>query len=136
MWILNKLDGLNLNGVTSRYYPLSMTCFVNVVVMCFLDIQVRWDEASSIPRPERVSPWQIEPAVSPPPVNPLPVHRPKRPRSNAVASLPESSAPTKEGLTLSCVQKLVLPPFQIISCFGFFRYITFAVYLDNVYLGA
>lgn len=70
-------------------------------------IQVRWDEASSIPRPERVSPWQIEPAVSPPPINPLPVHRPKRPRSNAVASLPESSAPTKEGLTSSCVQNLV-----------------------------
>ncbi|XP_034568379.1 auxin response factor 23 isoform X2 [Setaria viridis] len=59
-------------------------------------LKVRWDEASSIPRPERVSPWQIEPAVSPPPINPLPVHRPKRPRSNAVASLPDSSAPTKE----------------------------------------
>jgi hypothetical protein len=87
-----------------------------------LVIQVRWDEASSIPRPERVSPWQIEPAVSPPPVNPLPVHRPKRPRSNAVASLAESSAPTKEGLALSCVQKLVLHSKLYISCSAFFRY--------------
>lgn len=70
-------------------------------MMCFNVTQVRWDEASSIPRPETVSPWQIEPAVSPPPINPLPVHRPKRPRSNAVGSLPDSSAPAKEGLTSS-----------------------------------
>lgn len=78
----------------------------NKFVMYFCVIQVRWDEASSIPRPERVSPWQIEPAVSPPPINPLPVHRPKRPRSNAVASLPDSSAPTKEGLALLYVHNL------------------------------
>ncbi|KAL6659835.1 hypothetical protein ACP70R_002664 [Stipagrostis hirtigluma subsp. patula] len=58
-------------------------------------LKVRWDEASSIPRPDRVSPWQIEPAVSPPPINPLPVPRPKRPRPNAVASPLDSSAPTK-----------------------------------------
>ncbi|KAL6630555.1 hypothetical protein ACP70R_028628 [Stipagrostis hirtigluma subsp. patula] len=35
-------------------------------------LKVRWDEASYIPRPERVSPWQIQPSVSPPPINPLP----------------------------------------------------------------
>uniref|UniRef100_A0A0A9CNA6 ARF2 n=1 Tax=Arundo donax TaxID=35708 RepID=A0A0A9CNA6_ARUDO len=35
-------------------------------------LMVRWDEAS-FTRPERVSPWQIEPAVSPPPINPHPV---------------------------------------------------------------
>nr|CAB3491645.1 unnamed protein product [Digitaria exilis] len=67
-------------------------------------LKVRWDEASSIPRPERVSSWQIEPAVSPPPINPLPVHRPKRPRSNAVASLPDSSVPTKEAPTKVIVE--------------------------------
>ncbi|TVU24573.1 hypothetical protein EJB05_27018 [Eragrostis curvula] len=59
-------------------------------------LKVRWDEASSIPRPERVSPWQIEPAVSPPPINPLPVPRTKRLRPNVLSSPPESSAPTKE----------------------------------------
>lgn len=78
-------------------------------------LKVRWDEASSIPRPERVSPWQIEPAVSPPPINPLPVHRPKRPRSNAVASLPESSAPTKEAapkVTLETQQHALQRPLQ------------------------
>ncbi|KAK3119084.1 hypothetical protein QOZ80_9BG0713420 [Eleusine coracana subsp. coracana] len=59
-------------------------------------LKVRWDEASSIPRPERVSPWQIEPAVSPPPINPLPVPRTKRPWPNLLPSPSESSAPTKE----------------------------------------
>ncbi|CAL4984371.1 unnamed protein product [Urochloa decumbens] len=67
-------------------------------------LKVRWDEASSIPRPERVSPWQIEPAVSPPPINPLPVHRPKRPRSNAVPALPDSSAPAKEAVPKVAVE--------------------------------
>nr|CAD1824628.1 unnamed protein product [Ananas comosus var. bracteatus] len=38
-------------------------------------LKVRWDETSSIPRPERVSPWKIEPAVIPPPMNPLPLMR-------------------------------------------------------------
>jgi hypothetical protein len=81
-------------------------------------LKVRWDEASSIPRPERVSPWQIEPAVSPPPINPLPVHRPKRPRSIATASLTDSSAPTttKEvapKVTAETQQNVVQRTFQI-----------------------
>ncbi|CAA2948281.1 auxin response factor 2 [Olea europaea subsp. europaea] len=53
---------------------------------------VRWDETSSIPRPERVSPWEIEPAA----LNPLPVSRPKRPRSNIFPSSPDSSVCTRE----------------------------------------
>jgi len=57
---------------------------------------VRWDENSSIPRPDRVSPWQIEPASNPP-VNPLPVSRIKRPRSNAPPASTDSSVLTKEG---------------------------------------
>ncbi|KAJ4748477.1 Auxin response factor [Rhynchospora pubera] len=59
-------------------------------------LKVRWDENSNIPRPDRVSPWQIEPASSPP-VNPLPVSRIKRPRSNAISASPDSSVITKEG---------------------------------------
>ncbi|KAJ6816326.1 auxin response factor 2-like [Iris pallida] len=58
-------------------------------------LKVRWDETSSVPRPERVSPWKIEPA-SAPPLNPLPVSRPKRPRSNMIPSSPDSSVLTKE----------------------------------------
>lgn len=59
-------------------------------------LKVRWDETSSISRPERVSPWKIEPA-STPVINPLPMPRPKRQRSNMVPSSPDSSALTREG---------------------------------------
>lgn len=58
---------------------------------------MRWDETSTIPRPERVSPWKIEPALAPPALNPLPVPRSKRPRSNIVPSSPDSSVLTREG---------------------------------------
>ncbi|GAB4860355.1 Auxin response factor 2A [Ancistrocladus abbreviatus] len=60
-------------------------------------LKVRWDETSTIPRPERVSPWQIEPALSPPTINPLPVPRSKRPRPAMVTPSPDSSVLTKEG---------------------------------------
>ncbi|XP_008790699.2 auxin response factor 2A-like isoform X2 [Phoenix dactylifera] len=59
-------------------------------------LQVRWDETSSIPRPERVSPWNLEPALTPP-LNPLPTPKTKRPRPNAMPSSPDSSVLTKEG---------------------------------------
>ncbi|GKV36331.1 hypothetical protein SLEP1_g44473 [Rubroshorea leprosula] len=62
-------------------------------------LKVRWDENSTIPRPDRVSPWKIEPALAPPAPNPLPVPRPKRPRSNMVPSSPDSSVLTREGST-------------------------------------
>ncbi|XP_066313256.1 auxin response factor 4-like [Miscanthus floridulus] len=59
-------------------------------------LKVRWDEPSTIPRPDRVSPWKIEPASSPP-VNPLPLSsRVKRPRQNAPPPSPEASVLTKE----------------------------------------
>ncbi|XP_062207969.1 auxin response factor 4-like isoform X2 [Phragmites australis] len=61
-------------------------------------LKVRWDEPSTIPRPDRVSPWKIEPASSPP-VNPLPLSRVKRPRQNAPPPSPESSILMKEGAT-------------------------------------
>nr|XP_029121839.1 auxin response factor 2A isoform X2 [Elaeis guineensis] len=58
-------------------------------------LQVRWDETSSIPRPQRVSPWNIEPALNPP-LNPLPTPKTKRPRPNAMPLSPDSSVLTKE----------------------------------------
>uniref|UniRef100_A0A0E0JT39 Auxin response factor n=1 Tax=Oryza punctata TaxID=4537 RepID=A0A0E0JT39_ORYPU len=61
-------------------------------------LKVRWDEPSTIPRPDRVSPWKIEPASSPP-VNPLPLSRVKRPRPNAPPASPESPILTKEAAT-------------------------------------
>nr|XP_043636858.1 auxin response factor 2B-like isoform X2 [Erigeron canadensis] len=60
-------------------------------------LKVRWDETSSIPRPERVSPWKVEPALSLPAINPLPVHKQKRPRSSMLPSSPDSSVLTREG---------------------------------------
>ncbi|XP_024023134.1 auxin response factor 2B isoform X3 [Morus notabilis] len=60
-------------------------------------LKVRWDETSTIPRPDRVSPWKIEPALAPPALNPLPVPRSKRPRSNIVPLSPDSSVLTREG---------------------------------------
>nr|ANI70177.1 auxin response factor ARF5 [Salvia miltiorrhiza] len=60
-------------------------------------LKVRWDETSAIVRPERVSPWKIEPALSPPALNPLPATRPKRPRSSILPSSPDSSVLTREG---------------------------------------
>lgn len=59
-------------------------------------LKVRWDETSNIPRPDRVSPWKIEPAVAPPALNPLPMPRPKRPRANLVPLSPDSSVLTRE----------------------------------------
>ncbi|NP_001307013.1 Auxin response factor 24-like [Zea mays] len=58
-------------------------------------LKVRWDEPSSISRPERVSPWQIEPSVSPCHVNPLPV-RFKRSRSSVNALPSDVSTVTRE----------------------------------------
>ncbi|KAJ3701513.1 hypothetical protein LUZ61_005218 [Rhynchospora tenuis] len=63
-------------------------------------LKVRWDENSTMPRPDKVSPWKIEPAMSPPPpVNhPVPTpNRPKRPRPVAAPiSSSDSSVITKE----------------------------------------
>ncbi|KAL3512105.1 hypothetical protein ACH5RR_024822 [Cinchona calisaya] len=68
-------------------------------------LKVRWDETSTIPRPDRVSPWKIEPALSPPTLNPLPVPRPKRPRPNILPSSPDSSVLTRE-----CSSKITMDP--------------------------
>ncbi|KAM1339775.1 hypothetical protein ACFX2H_038254 [Malus domestica] len=59
-------------------------------------LKVRWDETSTISRPERVSPWKIEPALAPPALNPLPMPRPKRPRTHMVLSSPDSSVLSRE----------------------------------------
>nr|QGJ03859.1 ARF2.1 [Eucommia ulmoides] len=60
-------------------------------------LKVRWDETSTIHRPDKVSPWKIEPALTPAALNPAPVSRPKRPRANVLPMSPDSSALTREG---------------------------------------
>ncbi|KAL7251896.1 hypothetical protein ACSBR1_013697 [Camellia fascicularis] len=59
-------------------------------------LKVRWDENSTIPSPERVSPWKIEPALTTAALNPLPMPRLKRPRSSMVPFSPDSSVLTRE----------------------------------------
>ncbi|XP_015698651.1 auxin response factor 24 isoform X2 [Oryza brachyantha] len=59
-------------------------------------LKVRWDDAASIPRPDRVSPWQIEPANSPSPPNPPQATRTKRARPNVISSSSDLSAVNKE----------------------------------------
>ncbi|XP_075523488.1 LOW QUALITY PROTEIN: auxin response factor 2A-like [Primulina tabacum] len=61
-------------------------------------LMVQWDETSAIPRPDRVSPWNIEPALPPHPMNPLSLPRSKRPRSSALPSSPDSYVLTREGM--------------------------------------
>lgn len=68
---------------------------------------MRWDENSTVPRPERVSSWKIEPALAPPALNPLPMPRPKRPRPNMVPSSPDSSVLTREGTVLLPLQSVL-----------------------------
>ncbi|KAK7399279.1 hypothetical protein VNO78_10459 [Psophocarpus tetragonolobus] len=75
-------------------------------------LKVRWDETSNIPRPERVSQWKIEPALAPPALNPLPMPRPKRPRSNVVPSSPDSSVLTREASSKVSVDPLPASGFQ------------------------
>lgn len=64
---------------------------------CLIFLQVRWDETSSIPRPDRVSPWKLEPALAPPALSPVTMPRPKRPRSNIAPSSHDSSMLIREG---------------------------------------
>ncbi|KAK1271943.1 Auxin response factor 24 [Acorus gramineus] len=78
------------------------------------NLKVRWDETSSIPRPERVSPWKIEPALTPPVTNPLPMHRHKRPR--AMPPSPDSSVLTREGSS-----KVTVDPSQAHGIGGYSR---------------
>ena len=53
-----------------------------IIFSYFVNLQVQWDEPAAVPRPDRVSPWEIEPFVasaSTPSVQPTMV-KTKRPR--------------------------------------------------------
>lgn len=49
-------------------------------------LKVQWDELSSILRPDRVSPWELEPLVATPPPNSQPMQRSKRTRPSVLPS--------------------------------------------------
>lgn len=53
----------------------------------FSYLQVQWDEHATVPRPDRVSPWEIEPFVASVPLNlAQPVLKSKRPKTVEIAS--------------------------------------------------
>ncbi|XP_068661821.1 auxin response factor 2A-like isoform X2 [Aristolochia californica] len=68
-------------------------------------LKVQWDETSSIARPDRVSPWKIEPFT---PTSQMPaalLPRTKKPRPSYLPS-PELSSYNKEGLLKSSTERL------------------------------
>ncbi|KAF3430916.1 hypothetical protein FNV43_RR25646 [Rhamnella rubrinervis] len=73
-------------------------------------LKVRWDETSSTHRPERVSPWKIEPAFSHA-LNPLPVSQMKRPRVS-ISSSTNSSRHATEGSSKTKIETLAQKEFS------------------------
>ncbi|KAK4743846.1 hypothetical protein SAY87_010158 [Trapa incisa] len=66
-------------------------------------LKVHWDELATIPRPDRVSPWEIEPFVTP---VPAPLSQPssvknKRPRAAEAIVLEDDAAPTLRSSVLT-----------------------------------
>ncbi|EOX99641.1 Auxin response factor 2 isoform 2 [Theobroma cacao] len=59
-------------------------------------LKVHWDETSPFHRPDRVSPWKVEPAL-PPAVDVLPNSRLKRSHANVASSPSDSLVLTREG---------------------------------------
>ena len=53
----------------------------------FYTCQVQWDEPSSILRPDRISPWEVEPLDAAQPQSPQPPLRKKRARPPASPSM-------------------------------------------------
>uniref|UniRef100_A0A0D6QY18 Auxin response factor n=1 Tax=Araucaria cunninghamii TaxID=56994 RepID=A0A0D6QY18_ARACU len=72
-------------------------------------LKVQWDETSMIPRPDRVSLWEIEPFVAPISLNPLPVPRNKRPRANM---LPFSQDLSILGSSKASTENMQVPRFS------------------------
>lgn len=69
-------------------------------------LKVRWDETSQIHRPDRVSPWKIEPASTHAP-DPVPVCQTKRSRTSTSSSTSSLHAATESSSKIS-----VEPPIQ------------------------
>ncbi|GKV31643.1 hypothetical protein SLEP1_g40315 [Rubroshorea leprosula] len=70
-------------------------------------LKVQWDEPASIPRPDRVSPWDIEPSVAPTTTNLAPTDAVKNKKPRLSTEIPAldlvstASAPWNSGVTHS-----------------------------------
>lgn len=72
---------------------------------------MRWDETSPVHRPERVSPWKIEPALTHAPDH-LPVSQMKRPRASISSSTNSSQHATEGMARITCGE--ILFPWEIL----------------------
>jgi len=79
-WVNSKWRSLKV--FSSFTLKLFLLFLVIICFSYFVNLQVQWDEPAAVPRPDRVSPWEIEPFVasaSTPSVQPTMV-KTKRPR--------------------------------------------------------
>ncbi|WOL04104.1 auxin response factor 7-like [Canna indica] len=56
-------------------------------------LKVQWDEPSSIPRPDKVSPWELEPLMTATPATPQTVPKAKRTRTSSSSAITTELAP-------------------------------------------
>ncbi|XP_057824431.2 auxin response factor 1-like isoform X2 [Cryptomeria japonica] len=70
-------------------------------------LKVQWDAiiTSAIPRAERVSPWKIEPALTPSKINPSQTAKKKRPRPNILPSNQDLSLNDKASIDFTQLQR-------------------------------
>lgn len=68
------------------YFKHSTVVSFHLMYLSVSCMQVQWDEPSSILRPDRVSPWEIEPLVAASPPNTQPPQRNKRARPPVLPS--------------------------------------------------
>ena len=73
---------------------------------CFNCTQVQWDEPSAVVRPDRVSPWELEPLDATNTQPPQPPLRSKRARPPASPSIAPELPPAFGMWLLSCCAKL------------------------------
>lgn len=86
--------------------------------MCLL--QVRWDETSPVHRPERVSPWKIEPALAHAPDH-LPACQMKRPRVSVPSSTNYSQHAIEGTAHITCLMGNFISIFASASCLFWYK---------------
>lgn len=72
--------------------PHTIHSIISSCVVVF-GLQVQWDEPSSIPRPDRVSPWELEPLIAATPPTSHPAQRNKRARPLASSTIVPDISP-------------------------------------------
>lgn len=65
-WPESKWRSLKVkSSLEYRVFLLPSSCYKFFLIVFSFPFQVQWDELASILRPDRVSPWEIEPFVAP-----------------------------------------------------------------------